>query len=80
MVVTVAQGDATDALLDACEGADLLVVGNRGRGSFTQALLGSTSGKVSDRAPAPSWSSAPTRTATSRVTADGEVRGRQRLW
>ena len=53
VVVTVAQGDATDALLDACEGADLLVVGNRGRGSFTQALLGSTSGKVSDRAPCP---------------------------
>jgi nucleotide-binding universal stress UspA family protein len=53
VVVTVVQGDATDALLDACEGADLLVVGNRGRGSFTQALLGSTSGKVSDRAPCP---------------------------
>jgi nucleotide-binding universal stress UspA family protein len=53
VVITVHQGDATDALLDACEGADLLVVGNRGRGSFAQALLGSTSGKVSDRAPCP---------------------------
>jgi nucleotide-binding universal stress UspA family protein len=53
VVVIVSQGDATDALLDACDGADLLVVGNRGRGSFTQALLGSTSGKVSDRAPCP---------------------------
>jgi nucleotide-binding universal stress UspA family protein len=40
-------------LLAAAETADLLVVGNRGRGSFAQALFGSISARVSDRAHCP---------------------------
>jgi len=39
----VEEGNAASVLLDAAAGADLLVVGNRGHGAFTQALLGSTS-------------------------------------
>ena len=34
------QGIAAQVLLDACVGADLLVVGSRGHGGFTKALLG----------------------------------------
>ncbi|MFI9272036.1 universal stress protein [Kitasatospora sp. NPDC052896] len=37
------QGDPATALLDAARGATLLVVGNRGHGGFTGALLGSVS-------------------------------------
>ena len=51
--VSVVQGEPAAALLAAAEDAELLVVGNRGRGSFAQALLGSTSAKVSDRAACP---------------------------
>lgn len=53
VTVTLVQGDATEALLAAAAGADLLVVGNRGRGAFAEALLGSTSGRISDHAPCP---------------------------
>ena len=53
VTVTLVQGDASDALLEAAAGADLLVVGNRGRGAFAEALLGSTSGRISDHAPCP---------------------------
>ncbi|HTZ26559.1 MAG TPA: universal stress protein [Streptosporangiaceae bacterium] len=38
---TVVRGNPTQVLLDAAQGADLLVVGSRGRGGFTAALLGS---------------------------------------
>jgi nucleotide-binding universal stress UspA family protein len=39
----VTRGHPAQVLLDACEGADLLVVGSRGHGGFTEALLGSVS-------------------------------------
>ncbi len=53
VTVSLVQGDATDALITAAEGADLLVVGNRGRGALKEALLGSTSGRIADHAPCP---------------------------
>jgi nucleotide-binding universal stress UspA family protein len=37
----VAEGNAAQVLLDASDGAELLVVGSRGHGGFTEALLGS---------------------------------------
>lgn len=37
----VVHGNAAQALLDTARGADLLVLGNRGHGGFTGALLGS---------------------------------------
>ncbi len=37
----VVEGNAARALLEAAATADLLVVGSRGRGGFTEALLGS---------------------------------------
>jgi nucleotide-binding universal stress UspA family protein len=39
----VRQGNAAQVLLDAADGADLLVVGSRGHGGFAGALLGSVS-------------------------------------
>lgn len=41
------------ALVDAAQDADLLVVGNRGHGTFTQALLGSVSQYCVHHAPCP---------------------------
>ena len=51
--VSVVEGGPAEALLDAAEDADLVVVGNRGRGNLAAALLGSTSAKVADSAPCP---------------------------
>ena len=53
VTVSLVQADASEALVEAAAGAELLVVGNRGRGSFKEALLGSTSGRVADHAPCP---------------------------
>ena len=49
----VREGDAAQVLLDAARGADLLVVGSRGYGGFTEALLGSVSQRCAHHAPCP---------------------------
>jgi nucleotide-binding universal stress UspA family protein len=49
----VVEGNAAQVLLDACDGADLLVVGSRGHGGFTEALLGSVSQHLVHHAPCP---------------------------
>lgn len=53
VTISLVQGDASEALLETAKGADLLVVGNRGRGALKELLLGSTSGRVADHAPCP---------------------------
>jgi nucleotide-binding universal stress UspA family protein len=53
VTITVVENGAAEALLAAAADADLLVVGNRGRGNIAAALLGSTSAKVADEAPCP---------------------------
>lgn len=50
---TVRQGNAPEILLEAARGADLLVVGSRGHGGFTEALLGSVSQHCVRHAPCP---------------------------
>jgi nucleotide-binding universal stress UspA family protein len=49
----VVQGIPAQVLLDAAEGADLLVVGSRGHGGFADALLGSVSQHCVHHAPCP---------------------------
>ncbi|WP_329531030.1 universal stress protein [Streptomyces sp. NBC_01450] len=49
----VVHGNATDVLLRSAEGAEVLVVGSRGRGGFARALLGSVSQHVSQHASCP---------------------------
>ncbi|UFR00263.1 universal stress protein [Streptomyces sp. Go40/10] len=49
----VVHGNPADVLLRAGEGAEVLVVGSRGRGGFARALLGSVSQHVSQHASCP---------------------------
>ncbi|WEO93898.1 universal stress protein [Streptomyces sp. FXJ1.172] len=49
----VVHGNATDVLLRAADGAEILVVGSRGRGGFAAALLGSVSQHVAQHASCP---------------------------
>ena len=49
----VVEGNATQALLDSAKDADLLVVGNRGHGGFTDALIGSVSSRCVHHAHCP---------------------------
>ncbi|GAA4881144.1 MULTISPECIES: universal stress protein [Saccharopolyspora] len=46
-------GDAAQILIDASDGAELLVVGSRGHGSFYGAVLGSVSQRVAQHATCP---------------------------
>lgn len=50
---SVVRGHPAAALLAEANGADLLVVGRRGRGSFTAALLGSVSSRCTQHATCP---------------------------
>ena len=49
----VVNGHPAQVLIDAADGADLLVVGSRGHGSFAEALLGSVSQHCVHHAPCP---------------------------
>lgn len=49
----VVEGNAATVLLSESKGAELLVVGNRGHGGFTEALLGSVGQHVTQHATCP---------------------------
>ncbi|MFB7613317.1 universal stress protein [Kitasatospora sp. NPDC056181] len=80
-------GHAAEVLLGAAEGADLLVLGSRGRGSFTRTLLGSVSARCAVHGVCPvvivradGTASAPPHTARAVATVEsgGESRGESR--
>jgi nucleotide-binding universal stress UspA family protein len=47
------RGDPSEVLVRASEGAELLVVGSRGRGGFARAMLGSVSQRCAQHTPCP---------------------------
>ncbi|MFF5437852.1 universal stress protein [Streptomyces achromogenes] len=47
------EGDPSDVLIAASEGAEILVVGRRGRGGFARAILGSVSLRCAQHAACP---------------------------
>ncbi|MGY0065651.1 universal stress protein [Streptomyces sp. QTS137] len=47
------EGDPSEVLIQASQGAELLVVGRRGRGGFARAMLGSVSQRCSQHAACP---------------------------
>ncbi|GAA3504115.1 universal stress protein [Streptomyces albogriseolus] len=47
------EGDPSDVLIRASEGAEVLVVGRRGRGGFARAVLGSVSQRCAQHAACP---------------------------
>jgi nucleotide-binding universal stress UspA family protein len=49
----VAQGDAVESLIQAAEGADLLVLGTKGRSTFRGLMLGSVSAACAAYSPCP---------------------------
>ena len=53
MQFDVREGGAAKVLLEACQGATMLVVGSRGHGGFAGLLLGSVSANVAEHAPCP---------------------------
>jgi nucleotide-binding universal stress UspA family protein len=53
VVALVVEGQAAESLVEAAKGADLLVVGSRGHGPFTGALLGSVSAYCAAHATCP---------------------------
>ena len=50
---TIKKGRASETLMSIAEGADMLVVGNRGRGGFAGLRLGSVSQAISHHSPCP---------------------------
>jgi nucleotide-binding universal stress UspA family protein len=53
IITKAVEGNPARVLLDAAQGAQLLVVGSRGLGGFTEALLGSVSQHCVHHAPCP---------------------------
>ena len=50
---TLVKGRAADTLMRIADGADMLVVGNRGRGGFAGLRLGSVSQAIAHHSPCP---------------------------
>lgn len=53
LTVRVRQGTASQVLLDAAKGAEMVVVGSRGHGGFVGMLLGSVSAALAEHSPCP---------------------------
>ena len=66
----VVEGQAATVLVELAQGAELLVVGTRGRGGFAGLLLGSVSQRCAERSPCPVVV-VPTRPTAVRPTTEG---------